>query len=132
MMRTVARSPIRLLTIMILSVFGAELAVMIAIREWSDAQAGWGWGLVDAGSLTILLGPLLYLFLFRPLVSEIARRERASRFLDMLYGTAKALNRATTEGEVVDGALEHLLTVPGVQSGWISLQIGRASCRERV
>ncbi len=50
--------------------------------------------------------------------------ERSSQILQGLYGIAEALNRATTERQVGEVALEQALGLPGVRAGWISLREG--------
>ncbi|MBI2493377.1 MAG: response regulator, partial [Candidatus Rokubacteria bacterium] len=50
--------------------------------------------------------------------------ERSAQILQGLYGIAGALNRATTEQQVGEVALEQALGLPGVRAGWISLREG--------
>jgi PAS domain S-box-containing protein len=50
--------------------------------------------------------------------------ERSAQILQGLYGIAEALNRATTEQQVGEVALEQALGLPGVRAGWISLREG--------
>jgi len=57
--------------------------------------------------------------------NELTLRERelarSNEILDALYRVADSLNRATTQREVAEIALEHALHLPGVHSGWILL-----------
>ncbi len=57
--------------------------------------------------------------------AELKTREQelshSNEVLNGLYQIADGLNRAVTEKEVADLALERALTLPGVQAGWITL-----------
>lgn len=56
---------------------------------------------------------------------ELKMRQRelanSNRSLNALFHVAEGLNRAVSEREVCERALEHALELPGVQAGWISL-----------
>ncbi|TAK72842.1 MAG: EAL domain-containing protein [Betaproteobacteria bacterium] len=54
---------------------------------------------------------------------KLRQRELANsnQSLSGLYRVAEGLNRAVSEREVCEKALEHALELPGVQAGWISL-----------
>ena len=56
---------------------------------------------------------------------ELKARQRelthSNQSLSGLYRVAQGLNRAVSEREVCEQALEHALELPGVQAGWISL-----------
>ncbi|MDO9449545.1 MAG: GAF domain-containing protein, partial [Rugosibacter sp.] len=53
----------------------------------------------------------------------------SNRSLTGLYHVAEGLNRAVSEREVCEKALEHALELPGVRAGWISLQEGESDFR---
>src|SRR3990170_641938 len=55
--------------------------------------------------------------------------ERSAQILEGLYSIAEGLNRATTEREVAEAAIERALELPGVRAGWISLREGGAGFR---
>jgi len=56
---------------------------------------------------------------------ELKARQReladSNSALTSLYHVAEGLNRAMSEHEVCDRALEHAMELPGVQAGWIAL-----------
>ncbi len=58
-----------------------------------------------------------------------AEVERSSRIIQGLYRIAEGLNRATTEREVAELAIDRALELPGVQAGWISLRQGESGFR---
>lgn len=72
---TIYESPIRLLIIIVLSAFVSEALVMIAIRF--IFLPPWWEVIFDASLLVILISPVLYLFLFRPLLLHISDRRQA-------------------------------------------------------
>ncbi len=53
----------------------------------------------------------------------------SNQVLNGLYHIAEGLNRAVSEREVVESALEQALELPGVQAGWISLREGESGFR---
>ncbi|NOR05859.1 MAG: PAS domain-containing protein [Deltaproteobacteria bacterium] len=72
---TIYESPIRLLIVIVLSAFVSEALVMIALRF--IFLPPWWEVIFDASLLVILISPVLYLFLFRPLILHIGDRRRA-------------------------------------------------------
>lgn len=70
-------SPVKLLAILALSVFSAELGVMVALYFLKDTLSPVTIILVDAPLLVLVLSPFIYFFLFRPLVSLVEERRRA-------------------------------------------------------
>ena len=58
--------------------------------------------------------------------SELADSNRA---LTGLYHIAEGLNHAVSEREVCERALEHVVEIPGVRAGWISLREGESGFR---
>jgi len=67
--RDISQSPLRLLIIIPASIFGCELLVMYFVSFISHSF--WINGLVDATILLLLIFPLLYIFVFRPLILHI-------------------------------------------------------------
>ncbi len=53
----------------------------------------------------------------------------SNQILNGLYRIAEGLNRAVSEREVAEAALELVLELPGVQAGWISLREGESGFR---
>ncbi len=53
----------------------------------------------------------------------------SNQVLNGLYRIAEGLNRAVSEREVAEAALEQALELPGVQAGWISLREGESGFR---
>ena len=64
---------------------------------------------------------------------ELRARQRdlaeSNRSLTGLYHVAEGLNRAVSEREVCEKALEHAQELPGVRAGWISLKDGESGFR---
>ncbi len=64
---------------------------------------------------------------------ELKLREKelahSNQVLNGLYRIAEGLNRAVSEQEVVELALERALDLPGIQTGWISLREGESGFR---
>jgi len=64
---------------------------------------------------------------------ELRARQRdlaeSNRSLAGLYHIAEGLNRAVSEREVCEKALEHAQELPGVRAGWISLKEGESGFR---
>ncbi len=53
----------------------------------------------------------------------------SNQVLNGLYRIAEGLNRAVSEREVAEAALEQALELPGIQAGWISLREGESGFR---
>ncbi len=66
-------------------------------------------------------------------VEELKARQQelanSNQVLNGLYRIAEGLNRAVSEQEVAEAALELALELPGVQAGWISLREGESGFR---
>jgi PAS domain S-box-containing protein len=62
---------------------------------------------------------------------KVRERElgRANQVLHGLYRIAKGLNQAQNESEVAEVALERAMEIPGVQAGWIFLDVGKSGFR---
>ncbi|KXS30759.1 MAG: Diguanylate cyclase/phosphodiesterase (GGDEF & EAL domains) with PAS/PAC sensor(S), partial [Candidatus Gallionella acididurans] len=64
---------------------------------------------------------------------ELKARQReladSNRALTGLYHVAEGLNHAVSEREVCERALEHVVEIPGVRAGWISLREGETGFR---
>ncbi len=55
--------------------------------------------------------------------------KRSNQSLNGLYRIAEGLNRAGSEGEVCEMALERAMELPGLQAGWIFLREGESGYR---
>ena len=73
---TMHQSPVRLVIIIALSVFVSEAFVMIIISFLQPSSALFE-VLFDSTFLVVLLSPMFYFFIFRPLVLHITERKRA-------------------------------------------------------
>ena len=70
------RPPVQLLVIIATAVFVAEMLVMW-LMQWLALDSPLMKTLLDAALLTIVVFPVLYLFVFRPTTRQIAEREQA-------------------------------------------------------
>lgn len=120
------QSPLRLLAIVAASIFTSEIAVMIAFVWLPPPTVSMG-VILDGLLLTILVSPILYLFLFRPLNVHIAALRQAQDLLrqqrdhleeEVRHRTAELVerNREIVDREahfraVVEGASEAILTL---------------------
>ena len=75
-----AGSARRMFIILACSIFAGETAVML-ILDAVPKLAGWQEALLDATSLTIIVAPALYFFVFRPLTEHISERQHAEAAL---------------------------------------------------
>ena len=74
-------SPAKLLAILVASIFSAELVVMVLFFFIWDRLSPLTVVLIDAPMLVLILSPVLYFFLFRPLLSLVQERREAERAL---------------------------------------------------
>ena len=75
---SVYQSPYRLLIILVLSIFISEAIVMIFLSLIPPFPY-WASVFIDSTLLIVLLSPMLYFFLFNPLVGQINERKRAEK-----------------------------------------------------
>ncbi len=124
--RSGTQSPLRLLAIVAISIFAAEAAVMLSFM-WLPPLTAQMEVIVDSILLTVLVSPILYLFLFRPLSAHIAALQKAQDLLqqqrdhleeEVQHRTAELVerNREIADREVhfravVEGAMEGILTL---------------------
>ena len=76
-MPSIYQSPFRLLIIMALSIFLSEFLVMIAIYLLPPFPSELAEAIFDAAVLIVMLSPMLYFFLFKPMLSQVKEREDA-------------------------------------------------------
>ncbi len=124
--KTLFRSPVRLLLIVALAVLAVELLVMFTLYQLPPLP--WYAGnILDGVALTILLLPILYAFLFRPLtlhitqlrlMSESLRQQRDHLEEQVQIRTAELVARSLDLAErevhyraVVEGATDGILTL---------------------
>ena len=74
------RSPAAMVVIVAISVLGIEIALMFAFA-WMPPLSSNVQNFLDGALLTLLLAPVLYLFLFRPLRSHVASLRKAEGML---------------------------------------------------
>jgi len=120
------QSPIRLLSIVAISIFAAEIAVMFAL-EWLPPLPSIVGHVLDGTLLTILVSPILYLFLFRPLNVHIAALRQAQDLLrqqrdhleeEVRHRTAELVER---NREIVDREVHYRAVVEGASEGILTL-----------
>jgi diguanylate cyclase (GGDEF)-like protein/PAS domain S-box-containing protein len=103
------RSPARLLVLTLVSVIVGEMAVMLALDRigWSTAPAN---ALLDGLLLSLLVFPVLYFFLLRPLRASYAEQEAARESLARSEETYRALIDSTEDSiYLVDDECRYLL-----------------------
>src|SRR5689334_21964947 len=81
-------SPLRLFTIMIASIFLAEVIAMIVV-SFFESLPYYQTTLIDAGIMVILIFPILYWFSFRPLIQHIEKLQSAEKSLQLLSGVVE-------------------------------------------
>ena len=84
-------SPLKLIVTLAALIFAAETLVMFLLELLAIDSP-----LADAAILTALISPVLYLFVFRPLIREIAERRRVA----MALADSEAQTRQITEAAV--------------------------------
>lgn len=75
-------SPLRLLAIIAGSIFAAEAVIMAILYFVRPFTAEWAKALLDSTLLIIILSPVFYYFLFRPLILHIHERRQAEEALE--------------------------------------------------
>ena len=103
------RSPVRLLCLTLASVFFAETAVMFALHRVGSFSPLVN-VLVDGLLLSLLLVPVLYVFLLRPLQAAYGEQQAARESLARSDETYRALIDSTEDSiYLVDAACRYLL-----------------------
>ena len=102
-MPSIYQSPFRLLIIMALSIFLSEFLVMIAIYLLPPFPSELAEAIFDAAVLIVMLSPMLYFFLFKPMLSQVKEREDAEEEVVKLN---KELERHISELEELNVDLE--------------------------
>ncbi|HWR26432.1 MAG TPA: PAS domain S-box protein [candidate division Zixibacteria bacterium] len=99
------RSPFQILIIIALSIFISETLVMILISKLPPLSMMVE-AFLDASLLVILVSPMLYFFLFNPLILHIADRKKA-------------------EEELAESAKKYRMLIENIQDGVIIIQDSR-------
>jgi len=117
------QSPVRLVIIIALSVFVSEAFVMIIISFLQPSSTLFE-VLFDSTFLVVLLSPMFYFSIFRPLVLHTTERKRAERELQRNCDAQTVINsllRLSLEDipleELLRRALDLLLSVP-----WLAIE----------
>lgn len=76
-MPSIYQLPVRLLIILGLSIFISEFIVMTAIYLLPPFPSRLAEAIFDAGVLIIMLSPMLYFFIFKPMLSQVRERRNA-------------------------------------------------------
>jgi len=97
MLHMTAKSPVRLLVIIVFSVFVAEAFIMFLLSVFPPFPT-WMWAMLDATLLVILLSPALYFFVFRPLMLQISERRQVEEALERLSQRNEMILEAAGEG----------------------------------
>jgi PAS domain S-box-containing protein len=90
------RSPLRLLVITIVAIFVAEVVAMIVVYKLPSLPY-YQLTLVDAGIMTIMIFPVLYIFSFRPLIRQMEKSWRAEERLRTAHNELELRVQSRTE-----------------------------------
>lgn len=105
----VTRSPVRLLVLALASIFVSETAVMLAFEVIGE-PSGFANALYGGLLLSLLVLPVLYFFLLRPLQAAYREQEEARATIARSDETYRALIDSTEDSIcLVDGACRYLL-----------------------
>ncbi|AMV73262.1 PAS domain-containing sensor histidine kinase [Desulfuromonas sp. DDH964] len=100
-------SPLRILPLMVLSIFLAEFSVMLILDSVGELDTYAG-ALLDAVMLLLFLSPTFYLFHYRPLMNQYqARKAALERLLESeerLNTTLDAVNDGVWDWDLVGGS----------------------------
>jgi two-component system cell cycle sensor histidine kinase/response regulator CckA len=95
--RSIYQSPARLLFIIIFSVFIAETLIMAVLSFYPHISAQ-TWIFLDAALLVIILSPVLYCFVFKPLLLQINERKQAEEKAKLAYAELRQVFHTAADG----------------------------------
>ncbi len=120
-------SPFLLLIIIAFSVFICEAFIM-ALLSILPPFPTWFEALFDSFFLIVLLSPLFYFFLFRPMVNHISERKRAEERIAHLNAVLRAIRnvnqlitREKDRDRLLQAICESLIGTRGYYNAWIAL-----------
>ena len=118
-------SPVRLVVLLIASIFMAEVAAMIVVYEMPQLPYEY-LTLIDAGIMAILIFPLLYFLSFQPLLRHIKKTRQAearlrlvNRALSVLNECNQVLVRSDNEAELLQQMCEILVNIGEYRMAWV-------------
>lgn len=97
---TASVRPLALVILVLTVVFMAEFTVM-SLLQIAPLADDFQQSLLDAGLVTVIVAPVLYFFMLRPLVALIARQTEYEQRLERSEENARAVIKAVGEGIVV-------------------------------
>ena len=90
-------SPVRLLFMLFFCVFVTEAFIMLLLSVIPPLST-WMWAMVDATLLVILLSPVLYFFMLRPLMLHISERKQAEEETKLAYSELNQIFNTAADG----------------------------------
>ena len=95
----------RLLLVVVAAIFGVELIIMLILRPLLSSLPYGLSSLVDATLLTLVLCPALYMLVYRPLIAEISRRQRAEQEREELLTGLRRTNEQLVTASLRESTL---------------------------
>ena len=93
------QTPVRLLAMLAVAVFAIEMAIMVAL-SWPPSLPAWIQGLLDATILTVLLFPVIYFLMLRPLQTAYTHKILVQHRLEKQLDELQRLHNATLGREL--------------------------------
>lgn len=98
--------PMRVLFLMVLSIFVGEICVMFVLHFWPNLPV-FPEAMIDATLLIIILSPTFYLFSYRPIIQNIQQRNMIMAELveseERLHQALQAVNDGLWDWDIVSG-----------------------------
>jgi len=91
------QSPVRLLLILFFCVFITEAFIMLLLSVLPPLSS-WKWAMLDAALLIILLSPVLYFFVLRPLMQHVSKRKQAEEETKLAYSELNQIFNTAADG----------------------------------
>ena len=105
--KSIYRSPFRILIIIALSVYVSEISVMFFLSLIPPLSM-WVEALIDSTLLVVLVSPILYFFLFHPLILHITERKRAEGLLKESEKQLLQSDKLATIGQLAAGVAHEI------------------------